>query len=82
MDKQRIIIKRSTKEAELFDQMPSRHGDFWELLLCHGGSLFDKVYMIATNDGCTLPSDAYRWYPRSLFKSLLLVIVILCHVYQ
>ena len=81
LDKQRIVIRRSVKEAQLFDQMPSRHGDFWELLLCHGGNIFDRVYMIAVKDGCTMPLDLYRWYPRSLFKTLLLVRVILTHVY-
>ena len=79
---QRIVIMRSVKEAELFDQLPSQQEDFLELLLCHGGSLFDKIYIEATKDGCTQLLDSYRWYPRSLFKTLLLVrCIVLAHVY-
>ena len=81
MDKQRIVIMRGVKEAELFDQMPSRHEDFWELLLCHGGRLFDHIFVIAAKYGCTQSSVAYYWYPRSLFKTLLLVSAILAHIY-
>ena len=82
MGKQRIVIKRSIKESQLFDQMPSRRGDFWNLLLCHGGYLVDMVLVLTTIDGCTQPLDAYHWYPRSLLKTLLMVSgIVLAHVY-
>ena len=77
MDKQRIVITRSVKEAELFDHMPSQFENWWLTLLCHGGSLFDNVFVIAAQIGCTQPLPAYRWYPRCLFKSLLMVSAVL-----
>ena len=78
MDKQRIVISRSVKEVQLFDHMPSQFEDWWLTLICHGGSLFDMVFVIAARNGCTeTPLDAYRWYPRSLLKTLLLVSAIL-----
>ena len=76
-DKQRIVIRRSVKEAELFDQMPSRNGEFWELLLCHGGNIVDKFFVIATKNGCTQSTNTMSWYPRCLIKSLLLVSAVL-----
>ena len=51
--------------------------DFWVTLLCHGGSHFYTVSVNIAKDGSciqplTLPAE-YRWYPRSLLKTLLLV---------
>ena len=81
MDKQRIVIWRSVAEAELFDQKPllSQHNedDYWQLLLCRGGTIFDMVHVVADEEGCAQTADAYRWYPRSLFKALLLVSAVL-----
>jgi len=71
---QQIVIRRSVKDVELFDQMPSPlHGDWWLTLLCRGGNIFDMIFVIAAKNGCTQPLPTYRWYTRSLFKSLLLV---------
>jgi len=82
VDKQRIVIRRSFEEAELFDQKPSSLNEqFWELLLCRGGSILDKIFVVVDKEGCCAQSvaavDAYRWYPRSLLKTLLLVSTVL-----
>ena len=86
VDKQRIVIRRNTDEAELFNQKPTllQHydedeDDYWLTLLCHGGRIFDLVHVMADKEGCkqSVALDAYRWYPRSLFKTLLLVSAIL-----
>ena len=81
MDKQRIVIMRSVKEADLFDQMPSPlHGDWWLTLLCHSSRLFDRVIVdivIEESSKRSRPVYHYHWYPRCIFKSLLLVSAIL-----
>ena len=81
--KQSIRISRGIGQAELFDPMPSQfEEDFLVTLLCHGDSIVDWVYVYiddySDNDDMagdcrTHPLDAYRWFPRSLFKTLLLV---------
>ena len=74
--KQLIRITRSIGYAELFDRMPSQHEeeDFWVPLLCHGGSLVDRVTVIIATDGSSKrPRPVYRWYPRSLLTTLLKV---------
>jgi len=75
--KQDIIITRGIGHADLFDQMPSLGEDFWVTLLCHGGGHLDEC-RVSIDDheaesGNTRPLAAYRWYPRTLFKTLLLV---------
>ena len=60
--------------------MPSFGEDFWEMLLCHGGCLvdgvdIDTVYVWIEHNGHKRSPPVYRWYPRSLFKTLLLVSV-------
>ena len=61
---------RSTNNKELFCQPPPLQ-DFWELLLSRGGSLLSKVSVHIT--GARRRAQVCRWYPRSLFKTLLLV---------
>ena len=73
-----ITIKRAVEHAELLDHMPSQFGeDLWlKTLLCHGGSLVREV---AVNVNLHMrmfderPHPEFRWYPRSLLKTLLLV---------
>jgi len=79
--KQQIVITRCFKKAELFDRPPPspQFDDFWVTLLCHGGSLFDRLNVNVNAEG--FPFVLYlgpcRWYPRCLFKTLLLVSTIL-----
>ena len=77
VSKKNIVINRSIGHAELFDQMPSSltlEENFWLPLLCHGDSLVDQV-AVRIDDGSPTPPPLaeYRWYPRTLFKTLLLV---------
>jgi len=61
--------------VELFDWVPPLNlVDFWEMLLCRGGSLVHRVDVgISKKHAYYIPLPAYRWYPRSLVKTLLLV---------
>ena len=77
--KTRIIITRDKYQAELFDRQtsPQLSTDWMATLLCHGGSLIESVtvninfnFQIQT---VLRPRPACRWYPRSLFTTLLLV---------
>ena len=74
--KYRIVISRSISKMELFDQMPSSLTleDFWLTLLCHGGSLVYRVAVGIVNSGWLLKNfPAFKWYPRTLIKTLLTV---------
>ena len=84
-----MFITRGLASEEMFDRMPPLpfKDDFWELLLCRGGRLVDLIFVDidghlsdsvsgdhAHSARPTLPMPAtYRWYPRSLLKTLLLV---------
>ena len=70
--KKSIHISRGLDHTELFDQVPSQIGDFLVTLLCRGGGLVYGVTVDVDRNGYNrLP--AYRWYPQSLFTTLLLV---------
>ena len=73
-----IKITRALGEEELFDgALP--HPNFWELLLTRGAEHVDTVSVYLPYGSCTHPlhhassAVCYRWYPRSLLKTLLLV---------
>jgi len=70
--KKHIIITANIEKAELFDRPPPLAG-FWSALLCRGGSLIDQVGVLFDTKGGTDQSSVYRWYPRTLIKTLLLV---------
>ena len=75
MDSKKCIdISLNVEKPELFDQhLPLKTvEDFWELLLCHGGSLVEEVTVGMDINGRTPPTEQ-RLYPRSLIKTLLLV---------
>ena len=68
-----IDISRRAEKADLFDCPPPLQ-NFWELLLCRGGSLVGEVNVAIARGGQVPPSDHhFYWYPRSLVKMLLLV---------
>ena len=73
--KKRITIASNREKAELFDR-PQPLAGFWTALLCRGGGLVDEVSVLfnttPNKDGADRHS-AYRWYPRTLIKTLLLV---------
>ena len=72
--KKEVYITGNMEKAELFDRPPPlTPEDLWQTLLCRGGRLVEKVLVKRGIDLTTPLLPAYRWYPRSLFKSLLLV---------
>ena len=79
--KKRIIITGNIEKAELFDRPPPLK-DFWSALLCRGGSLVDKVIVQfdTNNANSTDRPSEYRWYPRTLIKTLILVSAILTKI--
>ena len=79
--KKRIIITGDIKKAVLFDRPPPLK-DFWTALLCRGGGLIDevRVQFDTNNANSTGRPSEYRWYPRTLIKTILLVRTILTKI--
>ena len=76
--KRLIKIRRDIDEEDLFDGGPPyADPNFWVLLLTRGAAYVDVVSVYLTVESCThplpTPAACFRWYPRSLLKTLLLV---------
>ena len=72
-----ICITADIEKAVLFDQVPMPGEDFWLTLLCRGGNRFAQVN-VSTDDMLKRTHNignrpVYRWYPRTLFTTLVLV---------
>ena len=56
--------------------------DFLITLLCHGGSHIDWFNIAAYGYYAHPPNTEYRWYPRTLFTTLVLVRAVLVHIFK
>ena len=75
--KQRIVIARDVKEAQLFDREPSKSKHFEDcwltLLLCEGGRHVDMVFVLVDYYCGRRRTTTTLWDQWSLSKKLLLV---------